>query len=42
MLDIYAHTFMTATGQRHCTPVRVKGRRWWQRGARKCIDMRKL
>lgn len=42
MLDIYAQTFMTATRQRSCTPVRVKGRKWWQRGFSKCIDLSKL
>lgn len=42
MLDIYAQTFMTASRQRNCTPVRVEGRRWWQFATLKCIDLTKL
>lgn len=44
MLDIYAQTFMTATRNRNrnCTPVQVKGRRWWHPTVRKCIDLTRL
>jgi hypothetical protein len=42
MLNIYAQTLMTATHQRPCTSVVVKGRRWWQFATRKCVDMARL
>ncbi|WP_299620765.1 hypothetical protein [uncultured Tateyamaria sp.] len=42
MLNIYAHTFMTASRNRRCTPVEIKGRRWWHPTTRKCIDLSKL
>lgn len=44
MLDIYAHTFMTATRVKpRCTPVTdVRKRKWWQPRRTTCIDLERL
>ncbi|MEO0380564.1 MAG: hypothetical protein AAF252_09850 [Pseudomonadota bacterium] len=44
MLNIYAHTFMTATGgKRRCTPVTHVGKRkWWQARPTTCVDLERL
>jgi len=44
MLNIYAHTFMTAThGGPRCTTVSDFGkRRWWQVRRTTCVDLERL
>ena len=44
MLNIYAHTFMTATrNNRNCTPVTdVTKRKRWQLKRSRCIDLTEL
>jgi hypothetical protein len=44
MLNIYAQSFMTATGHKpRCTPVTHVGKRkWWQAARTTCVDLNRL
>ena len=42
MLDIYAHTFMTATRTRNCTQVKLPRKRWWHPVRSACVDLTRL
>ncbi|MEM6372233.1 MAG: hypothetical protein AAF727_05575 [Pseudomonadota bacterium] len=44
MLNIYAHTFMTATQSRpRCTKVtHLEKRKWWQARKTTCVDLERL
>ncbi len=44
MLNVYAHTFMTATRSHpRCTPVTdATKRKWWQAPRTICVDLERL